>query len=60
MDEFTISAEEMLSLLKIIETIMMKLNITQEDVDVYTDDDIPNFYCLINEVNICVKLKEES
>jgi hypothetical protein len=60
MNEFTISAEEMLSLLKIIETIMMKLNITQEDVDVYTDDDIPNFYCLMNEVNICVKLKEES
>jgi hypothetical protein len=60
MDEFTISAEEMLSLLKIIETIMMKLNITQEVVDAYTDDDIPNFYCLMNEVNICVKLKEES
>jgi hypothetical protein len=60
MDEFTISAEEMLSLLKIIETIMMKLNITQEVVDVYTDDDIPNFYRLMTEVNICAKLKEES
>jgi hypothetical protein len=60
MNEFTISAEEMLSLLKIIETIMMKLNITQEDVSIFSDEDIPNFYRLMTEVNICAKLKEES
>lgn len=59
MDEFTISAEEMLSLLKIIETIMMKLNITQEDVSLFSDDDIPNFYRLMTEVRMCVKLKED-